>query len=205
MLSISPLPFGDVLPRSASLKDFKDGNCIFVDKTDIIYDLISRRGSFILTRPRRFGKSLLLDTIQMIFETNVIIKPLNIGKHYENLISHPVIRFDFSADSNLKDYIWNILNHHADELGISLANLGIELSTIAVVEEYSKKKGKVCILVDEYDKPIWVHDENLFQTNKDLIKNFLTTVKSLVNHVRFMLVVGETKISLSDFYQAQTT
>ena len=95
MLSISPLPFGDVLPRSASLKDFKDGNCIFVDKTDIIYDLISRRGSFILTRPRRFGKSLLLDTIDMIFKKDKIIKHLKIGKHYKDLKPHPVIRFDF--------------------------------------------------------------------------------------------------------------
>ena len=95
MPSISPLPFGDVLPSSASLQEFKDQEWIFVDKTDIIHQLINNESSFILTRPRRFGKSLLLDTIDMIFKKDKIIKHLKIGKHYKDLKPHPVIRFDF--------------------------------------------------------------------------------------------------------------
>ena len=102
---INPRPFGDNLPSSNYLQDFKNSNSIFVDKTDIIHKLINNGGANLLTRPKGFGKSLLLDTIQMIFEKDKIIKLLKIGQHYENLIPHPVIRFDFSADSDLKGYI----------------------------------------------------------------------------------------------------
>ena len=199
--SISPLPFGDALPGNTVLQSFKNSNWIFVDKTDIIYQLIKNENSFILTRPRRFGKSLLLSTIQMIFEKNEIIKSLKIGKHYDNLISHPVIRFDFSTNSDgLKGYIWNKLNGHANKLQISIADLSIQDSLVKVLEEYSKKEGKVCILVDEYDKPLWVDDENLLKINKKLIEDFFTTVKSLDDHVRFMLVLGVTRNNLSGLF-----
>ena len=143
----------------------------------------------------------MLDTIKIIFEKNEIIKPLKIGKHNDNLVSHPVIHFDFSTNfKGLEGYIWNNLNGHADKLQISIANLSIQDSLVKVLEEYSKKEGKVCILVDEYDKPLWVDNENLFQINKDLIEDFFTTVKSLGNHVRFMLVLGVTRIKLSGLF-----
>ena len=193
---INPRPFGDSLPSSNYLQDFKNRNSIFVDKTDIIHKLINKRGAYLLTRPKGFGKSLLLDTIQMIFTKDKIIKLLKICHHYENLIQYPVIRFDFSGDSDLEGYIWSILNHHADELKISIAGLSIQISLLEVLKGYSKIKKQVCILVDEYDEPLWVHDENLLKINKQLIEYFFLTVKSLGEHIRFMLVVGVTKNSL---------
>ena len=193
---INPRPFGDNLPSSNYLQDFKNSNSIFVDKTDIIHKLINNGGANLLTRPKGFGKSLLLDTIQMIFEKDKIIKLLKIGQHYENLIPHPVIRFDFSADSDLKGYIWNILNHHAVELKISIADLSIQASLMAVLKGYSKINKQVCILVDEYDEPLWVDDENLLKINKQLIEHFFLIVKSLEEHIRFMLVLGVTTNSL---------
>ena len=198
---IYPLPFGTELPNTPVLEHFKECGWIFVDKTDIIHRLINNSGLYILTRPRRFGKSLLLNTIKMIFEKNEIIKSLKIGKHYNDLKSHPVIKFDFSTNcEGLEGYIWNNLNDHANELQISIADLSIQDSLTKILEGYSKKKEKACILVDEYDKPLWVDDENLLKINMKVIDNFFTAVKSLETNVRFMLVIGVVRNKLSRLF-----
>ena len=143
----------------------------------------------------------MLDIIASIFTKNIVIKRLKIGEYYEKLKYHPVIRFDFSREfTDLKGYILRILKIHAKNLEISIDGFSLQHSLEAVFEEYSKKGQKVCILVDEYDKPLWVDDESLCKANADLIATMFTTIKSLAEYVRFMLILGVTRNSLSGLF-----
>ena len=198
---VDPNPFGDDLPNSKYLSDFERNKWIFIDKTDLIYRLISNVGSYILIRPRGFGKSLLLDIIENIFTKNEVIRRLKIGEFYEELEYHPVIHFDFSRESkNLEMNIREVLETHASKLRIKIDGFSLAHSLEAVFEEYSKKNQRVCILVDEYDEPLWVNDESQCRANQELIADMLTTIKSLGNYVRFMLVIGGTRIQLSGIF-----
>ena len=101
-------PFGSRLPNGSHLSILKDRKRIYVDKTPAILQLITERRFSLITRPRRFGKSLYLNTIKAIAEKDEAIKILAIGNKYEDLIKYPVIKFDFSNVSHLtpmEDYI----------------------------------------------------------------------------------------------------
>ena len=96
--------------------------------------------------------------------------------------------------------IKEVLETHAKKLKIKIDGFSLAHSLEAVFEEYSKKNQRVCILVDEYDEPLWVNDESQCRANQQLIADMLTTIKSLGNYVRFMLVIGGTRIQLSGIF-----
>jgi hypothetical protein len=148
------------------ISDFKElikGNYIYVDKTEYIYKLINSGKYYFLSRPRRFGKSLLLSTIEYLFKgERELYKGLYIEDKWEWGESYPVIRIDFAKDIVKKEdykrrviqeleknYINNQIDQRIekeeDEVGL------FEKLIISIYKRYSKQ---VVILVDEYDKPI---------------------------------------------------
>ena len=136
--------------------EFQVGNYIYVDKTEHIFKLIQNKYYF-LSRPRRFGKSLLLNTIKEVFKGN---KELFEGLWIYDKIeweSHPIIKISFSSvdyfNVGLKKAIDNMLNRIAKEYDIQLREESFSAKFGELIRILSEKK-KVVILIDEYDKPI---------------------------------------------------
>jgi hypothetical protein len=180
-------------------------NAVYIDKTEYIYTLCSPadRGYF-LSRPRRFGKSLTLDTINELFSGNqALFKGLWIEDKWDWSETFPVIRMSLDA-----------IGH---EIGLTEALL-IELKTIGksyrlklvsespgsafreLITKIVKKTGKqVVILIDEYDRPIvdYIDPYNLEKANaqRDILKDFFSILKNASNHIRFLLITGVSKFS----------
>ena len=145
--------FGARLPSNPNLRALKLRKQIYVDKSLAVLELISEEECSLITRPRRFGKSLYLDTIRAIAEKDEAIKVLAIGNKYEDLIKCPVIHFDFSSvdhTTSLADYIGEIAKKHEKFLNIESTNKSSIRRLANVLEEY----GNCYVLIDEYDYPI---------------------------------------------------
>lgn len=183
-------------------------NCIYVDKTACIHRLMNAGGSaFFLSRPRRFGKSLLLSTIQAVFEGK---KELFGGLYIEDKIDwepYPVLMLDMSFDSRSLDRLEEGLR--AKLLTIAEAN-GLEInyhSPSAILSTlidglYLKTGKRVVVLVDEYDKPILdvIHDIELANAVRQELQAFYTVLKSSSSKLKFLMVSGITKVSQTSIF-----
>ncbi len=185
-----------------TFEEIVNGKYIYVDKTDLIYSLAQGHICF-LSRPRRFGKSLLLSTLDSYFRGK---KELFNGLKIENLenewTEYPVFRIDFSSgDYNEPETLINRLNKYIGtwELQYGKNELCVELSDRFqhVLEEAEKKTGhKAVVLIDEYDKPILdALGTDQEQKNRDTLKGFYGTFKEADAHLRFVLLTGVTKFS----------
>ena len=146
---------------------------MYIDKTKHIYQLLNNK-YFFLSRPRRFGKSLLLNTIKEIFLGN---KELFKGLWIYDKIDfkkHPVIKISFSnlgySESGLVTAIENKLNRIAKEYGVTLEQPNYPLQFEELIIKLSST-AKVVILIDEYDKPIidYVHDIPKAEENRQIL------------------------------------
>ena len=150
---ITEKPFGARLPRNPNLSALKPRKQIYVDKSLAVLELISEEECSLITRPRRFGKSLYLDTIRAIAEKDEAIKVLAIGNKYKDLIKYPVIHLDFSnvnQTTSLTNYIGKIVKEHEEFLNIP----STDESSIMRLANVLKGYGECYVLIDEYDYPI---------------------------------------------------
>lgn len=186
-------------------QDFRtliEDNYVYVDKTELIFRLIDRGSVYFLSRPRRFGKSLTISTLEEIFRGNKeLFKGLWIyAMHYWQ--QYPVIRIDFSKigykDIGLTNSIENHLCSVASEYKIKLNSTGVSLMFNELIEELSKK-GQVAILIDEYDKPIidYLEKEKTEQAveNREILKNFYSVLKGNDANIKFLFITGVSKFS----------
>ncbi|MBW2740308.1 MAG: ATP-binding protein [Deltaproteobacteria bacterium] len=176
---------------------------LYVDKTEKIFDLVNNpKGVYFLSRPRRFGKSLLISTLNEIFEGNKeLFKGLWIYEADYAWGKHPVVRIDFSKKKaenkdDLKGFILHQLKNIAGKYGISLER---DQYDEAFDELLTKLSGinKVVILIDEYDKPIIDNIENkeLAVELREILKGFYTIIKACDEYIRFVLLTGVSKFS----------
>ena len=186
-----------------TFRDIIQNDYLYVDKTEKIFDLVKNpKGVYFLSRPRRFGKSLLISTLNEIFEgEKELFKGLWIYKSDYNWEKYPVVRIDFSKEKaenkdDLKGFIIYQLKNIADKYGILLTRdkyyeafdeLLIKLSQI----------NKVVILIDEYDKPIIDNIENkeLAVELREILKGFYTIIKACDEYIRFVFLTGVSKFS----------
>ncbi len=177
---------------------------VYVDKTAFIKPLL-RQGQFIfLSRPRRFGKSLLLSTLNSFFEgRRELFKGLAVYDMDLDWTPSPVLRFDLNAeDFSVEDGLHKLLNRLLGEyekqygmtqIADSIAGRFSQL--IRRVAEVTDRR--VVILVDEYDKPLLEIEDNkgLFERNQSLLKSFLGNLKSMDEHIRFAFITGVARFS----------
>jgi len=177
-----------------------DGNYLYVDKTEYIHRLIVQGSVYFLSRPRRFGKSLLISTLNEIFEgEKELFNGLWIYKANYAWEKHPVVRIDFSKSkarnaNELINYIVYQLEKTALLYGIKLGQTQYDIK----FDELLTKLGeinKVVILIDEYDKPIIDNIENkaLAVELREILKGFYTIIKACDEHIRFVLLTGVSK------------
>ena len=179
---------------------------LYIDKTDLVYSLVNRSSSYVfLSRPRRFGKSLLISTLQAYFEGNAeLFKGLSIEKREMKWIKYPVIRLDLSTAADILDKeqlylkLNNILRENEVNLGLSEdATLPGERLYSIVRRAYDKYGQKVVILIDEYDAPMLgvIYNTEKAEEYKCIIKELFSPLKKLEPYLRFVFLTGITKFS----------
>ena len=206
------LPFYGIIhgmePRflPIGIQDFEDlrkRRCIYVDKTDRIYKLATEGKPYFLSRPRRFGKSLLLSTMEAYFlGKKELFTGLALEKLEKDWVEYPVLKISFGRGSyETKDKLLSvsdaILNEYERHFGIEKKsdNPSVRLSDLIMTA--SEQTGKqVVILIDEYDKPILdaLYTEYEEQNRQEL-RNFYSPLKDLDKYIRFLFITGITKVS----------
>lgn len=176
---------------------------LYVDKTGYIRSLVSRGVIYFLSRPRRFGKSLLLSTLEAFFEgKRELFKDLEIEQWDEwDWDTYPVIHIDlngkdYTVKESLQEKISTQLSVYEQKYNISAPASGIEDRFAATIEAAYRVTGKrVVVLIDEYDKPILdtLHDDALKDIHRDSLRAFYSILKSSDKYLRFCFITGVTK------------
>jgi hypothetical protein len=187
----------------------REGDFIYVDKTEYIYNIISGNNYYFLSRPRRFGKSLTLSTIAEIYSGS---KNLFTGLWIENNWNwdkiHPIIHISFNS-LNYKDLgLEIVLKKELLKIARKYELLLSETSSPELFEELIEKlaaaKGRVVILIDEYDKPIidFLEAENLHiaKQNRAILRNFYSIIKNADPYIEFFLMTGVSKFSQTGIF-----
>ncbi len=189
------LPIG-----SASFMNLRNRNCYYVDKTPHIEKLIDRGEYYFLSRPRRFGKSLLVSTLKELFEGNEkLFRGLHIHDRWDWTVSNPVVRLSFdsaySEPGSLESHLIQQIAKHENRAGIkpsALSRYGAQRLQDLIVNLYDTTKQQVVVLVDEYDKPILDLLENKAQAeaNREYLHGVYGGLKGCPDEIRFVFVTG---------------
>ena len=186
-------------------KSIRDGNSIYVDKTQYIYALCHQIDkNYFLSRPRRFGKSLTLDTISELFSGNkALFEGLWIEDKWDWSQTYPIIRLSLDGIGHQDGLVLALVRELkliASTFKIKLSNKSPGIAFRELITKVREKTGKqVVILIDEYDKPIidYIDPYNLEQANeqRDILKEFFSILKGSSNHIRFLLITGVSKFA----------
>ena len=185
------------------IQDFRairQDNHYYVDKTQLIDQLVSQGRHYFLSRPRRFGKSLLLDTFRKLFDCQEeLFRGLYIHDKWDWSEKHPVVRLSFDAQYNepamIESHVLAQLERIAGKSQLDLpstARSGPELLEDVLDRLHSAFGRTVVVLVDEYDKPIldMLENEEKAKANRDYLSGLYGVIKGSAEHVRFVFVTG---------------
>ena len=182
----------------------REGNFAYVDKTPQALDLANAAGFYFLARPRRFGKSLFLDTLRNLFEgRRELFQGLYAEHEWHWSVKHPVIKLDMSGGSEsvtaFKSIIDGDLRDIAESMGVELAD-NAELGAVfkqLIKRAHAKYKRKVVLLIDEYDKPMLdnIDDMELAQQMLKQLRGFYSIIKAADEHLHFVMLTGVSKFS----------
>lgn len=187
------------------------GGYTYVDKTDLVYKLVSSGDYYFLSRPRRFGKSLLTTTIEAYFQGRKdLFKGLVMEKLEKDWIEYPVFHIDFSsADYTNPTTLTNRLNTYLSQwekiYGKNDVEIAIGDRLYGVVSRAKEKTGKlVVILVDEYDKPLTdaIGIPEIQDANRALLQEVYGIMKRADRHIRFAFLTGVTRYGKLGIFSA---
>ena len=191
------LPIGE--QDFAGLVEF---NAVYADKTELIYNLSNLSKYVFLSRPRRFGKSLLISVLKNLFEGK---KELFKGLWIEDKIDWkpvPVIRIDFTridfATKVLDDALDFALQDNAEKYKVELRGESLKERFINLIADLRNKTGeRVVVLIDEYDKPIieYINEPAKAEENRMILRNFYGVIKACSEMLRFVFITGISRFS----------
>ncbi|MGC8925925.1 MAG: ATP-binding protein [Calditerrivibrio sp.] len=182
---------------------------IYVDKTQEAFDLVNNFTYVFLSRPRRFGKSLFLDTLKELFEGNKkLFEGLYIYDKWNWDEKYPVIKISWAGDlqtlESVKQVAIDIFKLNQENLGISCDNTTDPGSCFRdlIHKAYKKYGKKVIILIDEYDKPILDVIENVEQAkiNREFLRGLYSIIKDNDAYIRFAFLTGVSKFSKASIF-----
>jgi len=192
-------------------KKLREGNCLYIDKTALMYELAQLSFVF-LSRPRRFGKSLLCSTLKAYFEGRKELfeacpeqgrRGLDIMNLEKDWVEYPVFHFSISALKDkvverMEDELNYQLNQYEEIYGrdMGATTPGMRLKSI-IKKAYAKTGKRVVVIVDEYDAPMlsYLHDESKLTEVRQIMQEFYQTLKECDAEERFVFITGITKFS----------
>ncbi len=196
----------------ANFQTIRTRGYYYVDKTPHIERLINQGECFFLSRPRRFGKSLLLDTMLELFKGNEsLFQDLYIHDRWDWSITYPVVRLSFgsgySVDGNLESYVYNELTAIARSFHVPheiYSNQGQEFLKNILRHIHETTSKQAVVLVDEYDKPILdaIGNLKLAESNRNYLQGFYGTIKDSQQHIRFAFLTGITMFSKMNLFSS---
>ena len=188
-----------------TFKDIRTDDFAYVDKTAHVYRLVTKGKCYFLSRPRRFGKSLLLSTLKAFFQgKKELFDGLAISNLEKEWKQYPVLHIDLNtALYTTPEALPGLLEFHftmwEDEFGIKKCGEGISERFRNMIVQVAKQspEGKVVILIDEYDKPLLeaIGKPELQESYRQILKAFYSNIKSCDEYIRFAFLTGVTKFS----------
>lgn len=185
-----------------SFRDLREKGYKYVDKTNILFDLVDCGKYFFLSRPRRFGKSLFLSTLEAYFlGQKELFQGLAIEKLEKDWIQYPVLHLDlnvqkYDTPKALDDILNDFLTKLEFQYGAWESETSPGLRFQGVIKRAYEKTGRqVVILVDEYDKPVLqaIGNEQLQDAFRATLKGFYSALKSCDAYIQFVFITGVTK------------
>ncbi len=208
MSEMKRLPIG--IQTFSKLRD-PEQNFVYVDKTDVLLELVEAGEYFFLSRPRRFGKSVMLSTLYELFRGNR--EPFNglyIEDKWDWSKKHPVIRIsfgsgDFSNEQRFDEAIYDNLKSNMQRLDLDCEDAQGKPNSCfrELIKTASHKyKQKTVILIDEYDKPILDHitDKETARANRDKLKGFYSIIKDQDEYIKFVMITGVSKFAKMNLF-----
>jgi len=198
-MDLLKLPIGE-----QSFEKLRTENRLYVDKTEYVYRMTQDGTHYFLSRPRRFGKSLLLSTIEAYFlGKRELFEGLYIGQVEKDWPVHPIFHLDFNAQTyNSEQDLFDMLNNYLDSqeslYGRRESETSVSLRFAGLIRRAYEKYGKrVVILIDEYDKPLLqaIGNPELQDRYRNILRGFFAVIKTMDGCIRFSLLTGITKFS----------
>ncbi|MGB0523125.1 MAG: AAA family ATPase [Flammeovirgaceae bacterium] len=190
-----------------SFRSLREGEFLYIDKTQAIYQLVNAGKYYFLSRPRRFGKSLTINTLAELFRgSKELFHGLWIEDKWDWNQKNPVIHIGFSSlgykTIGLKEAITQRLFEEAQRYHLTLTKTGIDNLLRELIQKLHAQQGKVVILIDEYDKPIIDYLEEIehAKQNRDILKTFYSVLKDADEQLRFVFLTGVSKFSKTSIF-----
>ena len=187
-----------------TFSEIRRRDMLYVDKTEYVYRMASSGKFFFLSRPRRFGKSLLVSTFQSYFEgRKELFKGLAIEKLEHEWTEYPVLHFDMSGGKHLDKeqlnrYLLSVLTENENRFGIKADAIDPNIRLMNLIKSLYLQTGKqVVVLIDEYDAPLLdvAHQDNNLIELRYIMRNFYSPLKLSEPYLRFVFLTGITKFS----------
>ncbi len=187
-----------------NFRRIREKGCYYVDKTVHVRRLVDMGDFYFLSRPRRFGKSLLVDTLRELFEGNEpLFRGLDIHDHWDWSVRHPVVRLSFGGKY---DELGNLHGNIISQLTMIEQNAGLDPPAVGctgpdrlqnLLHGLHRATGRQVVVVDEYDKPILdvIDKPEMARANRDYLRGFYGIIKDSAEHVRFVFVTGVSMFS----------
>ena len=189
-----------------TFEKLREGDMLYIDKTEYIHRMVhSTNTYFFLSRPRRFGKSLLTSTLKSYFEGRQdLFEGLAIEQYEKEWTKHPVLHFDMSYAKHVdEEHLKSMLDRQLtkyEKLYHIEANTSPSLSVrlFALIEQANEQTGeKVVVLIDEYDAPLLdvIHEDENLPKLRLIMRDFYSPLKACDPYLRFVFLTGITKFS----------
>ena len=187
-----------------NFEDLRNNDCVYVDKTELIYRLTHTNKVYFLSRPRRFGKSLLVSTLEAYFlGKKELFQGLAMETLEKDWTVHPVLHMDlntekYDTEASLENKLELTLKQWEAEYGHNPDEYSVATRFEGVIRRAAKKMGqKVVILIDEYDKPMLqaITNPELQTKFRNTLKAFYGALKSCDGSIHFAMLTGVTKFS----------
>ncbi len=192
-----------------SFAELRHQNCIYVDKTELIYTLLAGGKAYFLSRPRRFGKSLTISTIKEIFEGHkTLFEGLWIENKWDWTKTNPVIHIPYASynykERGLEAALQEIILDNAKTHGIQLQSNDATTMFRELIQVLAKTIGRVVILIDEYDKPIIdflePHQREQAKENRAKLRSLYMCIKDNDDNIEFFFMTGVSRFSQTGIF-----
>ena len=192
-----------------SLREIRTRDCYYVDKTDHVRRLVEGGKHYFLSRPRRFGKTLLVDTLQELFEgSEELFRGLAIHGEWDWSAHHPVVRISFGGGNfDSPDFVRRNVEDQLEETerlaGLEPDPVEASIRFRRLIRTLHERTGqRAVVLVDEYDKPILdaLGDRELARANRDFLRGFYAMIKDCDRQLRFVFLTGVSRFSQAGLF-----